>query len=769
MLLGGRGARAMAGEGESRRSPGGGSEDDVETDLVLPSGSSRRVTDALENERAQWFDWTPVLLGIGIGIYFSLDTEPDWVVAAAPLVLAVVLGLARPLGLPKVIAIAFVLVAAGAVLAKVRTEWVRAPVIEKRMGPLEVAGFVELVEPRPTRSVRITLRVAKFGELPAERRPARVRIRTLGETSPIKPGDPIRVKATLAAPAAPVIPGGYDFARAAWFLGIGGVGYTLRAPEPDPSLGPPPAALAWSNQIESLRQAIGARVKNTLPGETGAIANALITGERGGISDATNDAFRASGLFHILSISGLHMVIMAGAVFYLARLLLAGIPTLALRYPIKKWAAAFAAVAALAYLLISGAAFATVRSYIMITIAFLAILIDRPAIAMRNVAIAALVILALYPESLLDVGFQMSFAAVVALVATYEWLSRRRTGQDRARPNALMRPLMFLGGIALSTVVAGLAVAPLAAYHFHTSQQFAVLANLVAIPICNMVVMPAALLTLVLMPLGLEGPALWVMGWGIEAVVACARYAAQLPGAVGHISAMPMAAFLVMVAGGLWACLWKTRLRLVGFIAIAAGGAMSLNPRLPDLIAGRDGTLLAVRGGDGLLSAAGAKRSDFELTRWLEHDGDARKVDEAARSSAFRCDGVGCVTTVKGVSVALARRPAALDDDCARAAILVLDFPAPRGCTVSGQILDFFKLRNEGTHSVYIDGPGSWRIETVASARGVRPWSPRQTLGAPRNAAARAPAATVAVPPAPKSGLPPRPEFEDEDQSEPQD
>ncbi len=264
-----------------------------------------------------------------------------------------------------------------------------------------------------------------------------------------------------------------------------------------------------------MRQAIGRRVVGALPGEAGAIANALITGERGGISEATNQAFRNSGLFHILSISGLHMVIMAGAVFVSIRVGLAAIPTIALRYPTKKWAAAGAMAGALAYLMISGAAFATVRSYIMISIMFIAVLLDRPALALRNVALAALLILLLWPESLLDAGFQMSFAAVLSLVAVYEWLRARDEAREGwMRRGAIARTLVFFGGIVTSTLVAGLAVAPFGIYHFHNTQQFAILANLAAIPICNLVVMPAALVSLVAMPLGLEAAPLWLMGQG---------------------------------------------------------------------------------------------------------------------------------------------------------------------------------------------------------------------------------------------------------------
>jgi len=479
--------------------------------------------------------------------------------------------------------------------------------------------------------------------------------------------------------------------------------------------------------VERVRQAIGQRITAVLPGQPGAIANALITGERGGISEETNAAFRASGLFHVLSISGLHMVIMSGSVFFLVRLCLAAVPALALRYPIKKWAAVAATVAAFAYLLISGASFATVRSVIMISIMFLAVVLDRPALALRNVVLAALVILILFPESLFNTGFQMSFAAVAGLVAFYEVIRHRGEEGAFVPRGPLARLALFLVGIVLSTLVASAAVAPFAAYHFHQSQQYAVLANLIAIPLCNLIVMPAALATLMAMPFGLETLPLWIMGLGIEGMTWVAARVGSLPGAVGRIPAMPTFAFLLMVAGGLWLVLWQTRWRLLGAALVAAGVALAPTLQRPDVLIARDGALVAVRSDNQRLSAVGSRRPSFELIRWLEHDGDTREPKEATKASGFKCDAVGCLAVVKGVTVAVARHPAALRDDCQRAKILIASFANPRGCNGPAVLIDFFAVRRRGTHAVYIDEDGHIRVETVAQTRGDRPWSSRRT------------------------------------------
>jgi competence protein ComEC len=290
---------------------------------------------------------------------------------------------------------------------------------------------------------------------------------------------------------------------------------------------------------------------------------------------------------------------------------------------------------------------------------------------------------------------------------------------------------MFFAGIVLSTLVASAAVAPFAAYHFHKSQQYAVLANLIALPVCNIIVMPAALATLIAMPLGLEAYPLWAMGWGITAMVWTAERVAALPGAVLQVAAMPTLAFLLMVAGGLWLMLWQTRWRLAGIALIAGGMAVAPTLRAPDILVGRDGALVAVRGDDGELSAVGAGSASFELERWLEHDGAEGRIEEASKARAFSCDGIGCSATVKGIAVAVARHPAAFAEDCRRAQILVAPIVSPRGCTAPRTVIDFFAARREGTHALYIAADGSIRTETVAGARGQRPWSmPPRARGA---------------------------------------
>ena len=434
--------------------------------MRLLANLERRV----ERESDRLFLWLPVVFGLGIACYFALTEEPGWPIVGAALLTGIALKilLRRPL-VAALVATMLLSGAIGATLAKTRTLFVSAPVLAKKMGPVTITGWIEQLERRVAKKGdRLVLRITRVERLKADQQLYRVRIVVRMGIGGLNVGQTIRLRAILMPPPDPVMPGGFDFARKAFFASLGAVGFAVTKPE---IVSPQSAASimhrmrAW---IGGLRQRVALRIREVLPGDTGALVVALITGQRGEIPQDMVDALRHSGLAHVLAISGMHMAMMAGALFWLVRLLMATSQYMALHWPIKKIAAMIAMGGAAFYLLLSGGALATQRAFVMIMILFLAVLVDRPALTLRNVAVAALVILVLYPESLLDVSFQMSFAAVTALVAVYEALANRSrdnvTGTFSRRIRQVGR---YIGGLALTTVVAGLAVAPFAAYHFH--------------------------------------------------------------------------------------------------------------------------------------------------------------------------------------------------------------------------------------------------------------------------------------------------------------
>lgn len=677
----------------------------------------------LEDESDRWFLWVPVCFGVGVGLYFALSDEPAAITAVAFFALMLSIWLvSRSFPIINAVALAGLCVALGFGAIMLRTNLVAEPVLE-RSGVMTLKGWVERTE-RRGKAHRITLRVTEASRSKVAETPSRVRITSRFEPVPAT-GAMVEIRARLLPVPDPVIPGGFDFSRKAFYTGLGAVGFVLSKPVIVETEQSPPLWVRFRAMVDGVRHRVEDRVEKALPGLPGAIVMALITGERGLIPEETLQTLRHSGLAHLLAISGMHMALMAGGLYWLLRALAAAVPSLALRYPIKKWAAVLALAGGVFYLLLSGGSIATQRAFLMMTIVFAAILLDRPALTLRNVALAACVILLLFPESLLDVSFQMSFAAVTGLVAVYERLQKTR--RDRARPVTFTRRLIgksgwYMGGIALTTLVASIAVAPFAAYHFHKLAQYGLLANLAAMPVFGLVVMPAALITILAMPFGLESVPLQAMAWGVEQITDVAARVSAWDGAVIPVAAMPIISLLALVLGGLWLCLWRTRWRLAG-LGIASIGILTAGdlPK-PDILIDRDGELIAARAKEEKLSVTGARASNYSLEQWLRSDGDMRTPETVLKDSDLSCDELACVAQIRGKSIAFVRHPAALEEECRRADIVIAQFPARSLCPKARVNLDRINLWAEGAHALYLDGQ-SIRVESVAEKRGNRPWN----------------------------------------------
>lgn len=683
----------------------------------------------LDRDRERWILWLPVAFGAGIAAYFALPWEPPlWPAAVAALLVALGLVRARRHDLAWVLALGALALLAGFAMAQVRTALVAAPVLERGLGPVTVTGRVLEVEPQGA-GRRIVLQPTAIQRLAPEALPQRVRLRlTARDPAVPKPGQAITLRAVLRPPPEPAAPGAFDFARRAYFQQLGAVGYAVAhaeleaaAPESSESL-----LASWHLWWAGLRAAVAARVLAELPGDGGAVAAALMTGDRGAISRSTMDAIRASGLAHLLAISGLHMGLVAGLVFFGLRAGLALVPGLALRYPIKKWAAASAILAAFAYLFLVGATIPTQRAFLMIGIVFVAVLLDRTAISLRLVAWAALVVLALAPESLLGAGFQMSFAAVTALVAGYEAMAARGSLR-RPDDGAARRLLIYLAGVVLTSVIAIAATAPFAAYHFNRLALYGLASNLVAVPVTGFWIMPWALIAYLLMPLGLEGPALQAMSWGVSAVLWMAQTVAGWPGAVLLTGIVSTLGFGLIVAGGLWLCLWRRPWRLGGLAAIGLGLLLAGREPPPDILVSRDGKLMAVRDAEGQGLWLNTTRSaGFTRDIWLRRDGSAAAQPWPAAGTALAgrlsCDPLGCLLRRDGELVALVRDARALAEDCRVASLLISVEPLRRlPCPAPALVIDRFDLWRHGAHAVWL-GPSGPRVESVAERRGQRPW-----------------------------------------------
>ncbi len=669
-----------------------------------------------EMEAGRGFLWLPVAFGCGILAYFALPREP-W--ETALIVLTLGLALAAWRARFKVVVYRILVVAcaiaAGLTTAKLRTDRAAAPVLEREM-TVAAVGWIAGLEEAARGGVRVTLRVHHIGELDVDALPEAVRVTVRSAGDKLAVGDSISVRARLTPPRGPVMPGGYDFARAAFYSRIGAYGFSYGAAEPA-AIGPAPVDIRLARPFARLRDTIRRRIEAALPGDSGRVAAALIVGERGGISDRTQEAMRASGLGHILAISGLHMVLVAGVSFWLIRALLALSSDLALRRPIKKWAAAAALTVATGYLFLSGASVATQRAFVMMAIMLAAVMIDRRAITLRNVALAALVVLVIAPESLLTASFHMSFAATAALVSAYEaiaaWSDRRlvlTTGHGVGS-----RLKWFVTSLFLTSLIAGLATAPFAAFHFHRVAPLTLVANLAAMPAVGLLVMPMALAAVVVMPFGLEVVPLTAMKWGLDWVVFVAETTAAWSAGYGGVAAAPAAALLLIVGGFLWLALWRERWRLVGLVPMALAVPVALAAPRPDILVDENGSVAAVRRDDGRLAVLGGKGADFEVAYWLAADADPRLPGAESLADGVACDPIGCIGVAERGKVALVKRPEAFAEDCRLAGAVIARFDAPSGCGRHAVVVDRARLERLGAHALYREGAG-WRIETAYPA-----------------------------------------------------
>lgn len=698
----------------------------------------------VEQEIAQrrLFLWAPVFFGLGVLGYFAADREPAlWApLAACALAAAGALAARRRESRAPVLALtAVALLFGGFATAALRTALVAAPVLQ-RITVAKVTAWVETVDDRALGG-RLLLRVISIDGLDAAATPARIRVTTRARPG-FAAGATIAATMRLLPPSRASEPGGYDFSRDAFFARIGAVGGVLGAPERLADA-PVPLTARLAAWIDRGRNALTDRIVETVggglaPGD-GAVAAALVTGKRGLIPEEANASLRAAGIYHVVSISGLHMVLAAGLFFWLARGGLTLVPGLALTRPVKSWAALLAMAGATAYCVFAGSEVATERSLIMTLVMLGAIVVGRPAISMRNLALAALIVLAREPETLLGPSFQMSFAAVAGLTAAFE----RGPGRpgDAPDPTARFgvwgwRVRLALWATVVSAVVAALATDPFATFHFHRMTPWGLIGNALTLPMVEFVVMPAALIGVVAWPFGLDAPVWTLMGWGVSGMMALARWVETLPTSTLHTPAFGVGALLVMALAIVWAALWTSPIRWLGAPLFALGLTLAARAPQPDVIVDADARALAVRGADGRLQILGGKSNAFGASQWLLADADARDPRAPATQGAARCDALGCVALLPdGRAVALVRDRRALEEDCGRAAIVITRLYTNGLCAGPDLVLDADHLAARGATALRRKGA---RFELIADRPPGydRPWAPAPK---PRAAPAAAP------------------------------
>jgi competence protein ComEC len=714
--------------------------------LSLRAAAALRAAIEQETALRRPFLWTPVAMGAGTLLYFSADHEPSLAFAATLFFILAGAALATRnhprLCLPLIVAAC---IAGGFVSAAWRTARIDAPVLT-RIGVGAISGYVEQVDHRRA-GARFVLRVASAQGLPGDVTPARVRLSTRGE-APFKAGDFIALKARLLPPAQGSLPGGYDFARDAYFMRLGAVGSALGRIEIKPAPEAAPWTLRFFAAIDRARNALALRVYDELQGDEGAIAAAMVAGKRDFLSESAKELIRRAGIFHVVTISGVQMTLVAGIFFVGLRRLFACSRTLALNHPIKKWAAALAILGAFLYDIGTGSRVGTERALIMTIAMLVAVLLDRPAFSMRNLALAAICVILFEPEAILGASFQLSFAAVAALIAVFEARDESRTllrarGATARKGGALAKPdgpllslwralLMGPGAALFATICATLATASFMAGNFQELSPYVLIGNPLTLAIIEFFAVPCALLGAVLYPLGLDGLVWRYLGLGIELITYIARLIASAPGAGLPIKSFAPWAMVFLALALLSIVLWRTNFLRATALPFALLGLLGATANEGfDLAVAPGGEAAAVRVAGGALALLGKKTDNFVAEQWLRADADPRAPSDAR--SAAACDDYGCVARAyDGRLVALVLKKEALLEDCAKAAIIVTPLAAPQGCGAP-VVVDRRRLEETGAVTLRLKaGQVEW---TSARRRGEdRPWS-RPPAPRPRAAA----------------------------------
>ena len=700
--------------------------------VVLTAFGKGKAALIREQEQGLEFLLFPIYFGIGCIIYFNLPREP---LLGAFLTVAVVAHLVsrrcRSGHFLKALFVGLTIISAGAAAAQIQT-YLKATKSLPTSLFAEVSGVIEKVEMRANGSIRYTIdTTGRNGSVRVRNQNYdvdRIRLTARKGGPTFQLSQTISGRARVGPASGPAYPGSYDFGFQNWFNGIGGSGFFLGRPKL--ASVQVEASFSLRGTIAHIRDNVGNLIRSALPGDGGGLAAALIVGERSGISENVAEDLRKSGLAHILAISGLHMALISATVIFMVRGGLAFFPNSALNRPVKKWASGAALCVSAVYLLLSGAGVSTQRAFIMISIMLIAVLFDRRALTMRNVAIAALIVLVLSPHAILSPGFQMSFSAVAALISSYELLKRRRekiqTKFDRKKPSRVKKWIFRdIGGLALTSLIAGTATGLYAAYHFQRVATLGLVANVLAMPFVSILVMPLALLSVVAMPFGLESWPLEWMSMAIQPVTSIANWVANL-GYIGNTGALSTTTLLLGSLTIVFLTVFQTNLRYLGLLAIPWAVFSTVSAPKPDILLLENAQQLAVFDASGEMQVLRPNAEKFNVEIWrraYSPDIDATYFPKRPTLNPYyKCDSYGCSAVVKGMVVTRITSTTQLQRDCRNADILIIPFVVSNPCAYLPApnrplVVDMNALQQDGAHAFYINenaltGESSIEIKT---------------------------------------------------------
>ena len=667
------------------------------------------------------FEIFVVALGIGIGTYFSLPFEPS--LSAIGTILFCLGGLLLFFKDKSPKASLSILLTLLVVLGLGRAAW-HSDVAERPRLPdyersYQIEGWIKAIEKSGPRQ-RWVVVVGEIKGMAKSQTPDMVRVTTFDRSFQVT--DHVEFRAELSSPPSPVIPGGYNPSFRAYFQQVGGYGFMVSKPVSADG-GDTQINDELAKRIARFRYGLADKIRAGAPEPTAGLQVALLTGIRTWVPEQHTDALRAGGLAHILAISGLHMGLVAGSIYALVIAFLVRISKLARRMDVRKIAAVIGIITACIYLVVSGASVATQRAFIMTVIVFLAIILDRQAISIRSVAVAAFITLYLHPEALVSPGFQMSFAAVIALVIVYREWDKRRVYTGRKR--LLGRLVDNFKGLTVTSVVAGGATAGFGVLHFNRIATYSLLGNLLAMPIFTFWVMPIAILVYIAMPFGLEEGPLWLMGKGIELILFISTWVQELPGAIKYMPSGPSWIMGVFGLAFIGLCLGHARVRLGSLAVMILCWVFVFAQTYPDVRIGENGSIAFWQDGEDPVLYVDRKNTDrYGRQEFLEAMGVEVVTTKNYKDSLARCDGLGCLIDFRGVQISIINDPTEIIEDCLGTDLVImpkrkLGARAKRLCKT--KVIDASNLNKFGAHSLFLQGD-SIQIKTARQKLAKRPW-----------------------------------------------
>jgi len=669
----------------------------------------------LEQEVENIFLWIPVAIAMGILVFFQLSFDPSFYLSFAILIISsIALWLVRNRYYLRIAAALIFFVVLGFNSALYRTESMSAPILKSITDEIWIEGDVADITFNK-KNKRLLLKDI-YAEYEYIDFPKFVRISLKSDVSHFKIGDRILVKAVLMPPPQPAMPDGFDFTRFAYFKQIGAIGYAVRKPR----LLEAREASNLTDYLNSLRKIIAQKIQNQLSEPSASIATGLLIGDSSSISQEDFDVIRKSGIAHIIAISGMHIVVVVGIIFFVSQYCLSRFPNLLLRYNIKKISAVIAIFFSFIYLLLAGSPVSAQRAFMMSSLVLLAIVLDRNASPMRSIALSAIVILLVTPETIMSASLQMSYAACIALIASFDLSKNLFFSQNKISDRRAVKVIKYFLTLTFASLVAGMATAPFVVFHFNQFSTYSILTNMICVPLADFIIMPFGMIALVLMPLGIEKIALYPMGLGIDAMFNYAEFISNLPYSYFYIPSFTSFGIGMFVVGGLLLCFLQTKLRLIGVIPVMFGLVTINNHIKPDILIDRDAKIFAIQNEDGQLMVSSKAKARFIRDVWMQKNGE-NEVSNIKKAGPSSCTSSLCVYKKNNSQVALVTNQEDLASACGPIDLFINLVDKEFTCEVAKANINIEDLSLKGAHSIWIGD--EIKIETVLDYRPQRLWN----------------------------------------------